>query len=500
MNLIDYSELFSRFDTMIRSGQGFQVRKQLLLLSSKRIPRIYLERYANLARRLGLSELSLRVLHPLVRSLDGRVEKPLPGELIEYAAALGEIGAVKESQKILLDRSLQEKDTRVFLYLSMSLFRNWQYEDAIPHLVKFVQLASDPYAKLVGNVNLAAAYCSTRKIDAAKHLIDNLLIQTKEQNFLLLHGNLLELRGQSEIYGGDLKLASEYLSRSQKILSESGNQSSIYPRKWNLYLIARNEQNLHAAFKVMLPLMNEARQQRQWETLRDIDRLLGVHYQDSFLAQKLYVGTPFDHYRKGLRNDFKNFVQPELFYLSNRWRTEPRGAIFDASTGKLDDKNIGIKPGALLHRLLATLVSDFYRPFSVGTIFSEVFPEEFYNPFSAHDRVFQAIKRLRAILNKEGLPIKVMQSKYEYSIKVLGNISIMVRSDGAPQEVSNLRSVYLSEQIRSLGPGKEFSISDIMNHLNTSLRTANRIAKEHVEKGQLTRIGKGKNTRYKLAG
>lgn len=498
MNAKELDSIFSQFETLVREGRGGEVRQSLLAIIPKKIPRTHLLHYCNLARRTGLSPLSLRALHPIVRPTTPTV-KATSGELIEYAAALSEVGAVSEARKILLEPSIQAQDPRSLLFLSITFFRDWQYEDAIPFLNQYLGMISDPYAKLVGTVNLSAAYCTTGKSDAARDLIHPLLEQTKRQNLMLLFGNLLELAGQVEFQKNNFTKALVYFEESEKTLEKTGSQSLIYPRKWSFLIRARQERSLHEAFLVMKPLMKEAYRQREWETLRDIDRQLAIQFQDNYLAQKVYFGSPFAGYRNRIAELFPKFSPPENFFLCNRWQNTPMGSVLEAYSGTLDHFDIGIKPGALLHRLLGTLLSDFYRPFSIGTLCSELFPDEFYNPFTAHDRVYQAVKRLRQVFEKNNLPIKIFQAKYEYFIKVTGRVSIRLRKQDLSAKAKHFKESLLDEKLISLSEVGLFSVKELQEHLNTSLRTTNRILNEQVRTGKLIKLGKGKNTRYKLA-
>ena len=499
MNPVNFEHLFSQLETQVREGHGSAVAHKLLAIKINEIPRKQLSRFANLARRTGLSKLCLRALYPILNS-EKSVVPASSGEIIEYAAALIVVGATKEANKLLSNPDIQKQEPRALFFLAMTHFRNWQYEESIPYLKTYVDSMVDSYSKLVGSVNLCAAYCSTGQLDIAATLVSSLLKESKKINSILLHGNLLEIAGQIEFYNQRFVKALEYFCESEKILKNTAAHSSLYPRKWQYLLKAKQESSIHSAFMVMAPIMEEARKQRDWETLRDIDKQLGIFFQDMFVAAKLYFGTPFANYRNGLSKFFKGFSPLNDFFLCDRWQNAIRGPTLELHTAKLNNKDIGIKVGSLPHQLFGTLLKDFYRPFSAGTLFGELFPDEFYNPFTSYDRVYQSVKRLRIVFNERRLPIRINQWRYEYSVKLVGPVNIHLRSQDLSLKSEHLKNTHLHEVFKTLSTHNVFSVKDLMGEMNVSLRSANRVLSDQVEKGNLVRLGKGKNTRYKLVG
>ena len=124
MNGVQYEKLLSQFETEIREGRGSDIRQKLFTFNASDIPRMQLFQFCNLARRTGLSNISLRALHPVLRSEKTGIS-PSNNEIIEYAAALIAIGATAEANKLLSDTSLQKSEPRVLFFLAMTHFRNW---------------------------------------------------------------------------------------------------------------------------------------------------------------------------------------------------------------------------------------------------------------------------------------------------------------------------------------------------------------------------------------
>ena len=245
MNSKELEPDLNLLDSLIREGRGNEARKALLAIGIRKLPRAGLVQFANIARRIGLSHLSIRAMHRIIRPEGAQVSEPTAQEWIEYAGALIEIGAIAEAQEILEKREIQKAEPKAYLFSGLCLFRNWQYGEAVPVLTNYIKLAPDRYSKTVGEVNLAAAFVATGQAEPARALLTRLLLQTKKENQLLLHGNLLELAAQVEIQKNNLEIALEYLSDSEKILIQTGNSGLIYARKWKMLINARKAKNLH---------------------------------------------------------------------------------------------------------------------------------------------------------------------------------------------------------------------------------------------------------------
>ncbi|MCB0384157.1 MAG: hypothetical protein KDD43_02095, partial [Bdellovibrionales bacterium] len=77
----------------MRSGKGHKVRQALRTLNLSRVPRSQAPIVANLAHRLNLPDLALRLLNPIVRPKDHLDKQATPRECAEYAVALIRLGA-----------------------------------------------------------------------------------------------------------------------------------------------------------------------------------------------------------------------------------------------------------------------------------------------------------------------------------------------------------------------------------------------------------------------
>lgn len=128
---------------------------------------------------------------------------------------------------------------------------------------------------------------------------------------------------------------------------------------------------------------------------------------DTGLHAHLMHGTPYVAYRDLLKSQFP--AAPEL-EPSYDWK------IF-GHDGPLFDPAKSLPAGKLVQELLFHLLSDFYRPITLASLATRLFPGEFYNPTYTPNRVHQLVKRLRTWIAEHapGLIIEENQGSYRLS-------------------------------------------------------------------------------------
>ncbi|HEX4923143.1 MAG TPA: hypothetical protein VFV50_03620, partial [Bdellovibrionales bacterium] len=380
--------------------------------------------FANLARRSGLSQLSVRLLNPIVRP-DLNVGRPAgPLELAEYAAALTNIGARLEALEIL--ESLDaEKNEDVSLFIAFNHISIWDYARAIPFLESYIEQQTDPYKKLVGQVNLAAALVNESQNAAAEELLRDLEMRTRGKSALRLHANVLELRGQLMI---DLKRFSDArrdLDRSETLLREAKSLDDFFVLKWKTFLAA--EENTTAENLAALEsLKAEAAAKKHWETVRDCDYQRAKFTRDLTLFNKLFHGTPHESFRRRiLRYLGGSHIIPEEF----DWKpfAEQAGSIvLDVGLGQVGGRRV-LKIGQVLQKLTAALTADFYRPARTAMIFARLFPGEHYDPVTSPNRVHKNVSRLRDWIRGQGLPLEIRQSPTGFRLHAIAPVVLRSR-------------------------------------------------------------------------
>ena len=177
----------------------------------------------------------------------------------------------------------------------------------------------------------------------------------------------------------------------------------------------------------------------------------------------------------------------------------------DLETGLLRGTESGLPVGKLLYRLLWVLARDFYRPIRTAEIFEGLYPERPYHPTSSPLVVRQAIYRLRHWLNKEEARISVQNDSGAYTLVLEEGVGIWIAPELSPvgrsldADKMALAQRLEKRQLLQLGNGIQWSVPQLAEHWQVSLATARRYVAKGLVAGELVRIGKGRNTRYRLA-
>jgi hypothetical protein len=180
-------------------------------------------------------------------------------------------------------------------------------------------------------------------------------------------------------------------------------------------------------------------------------------------------------------------------YLWRLHEIQIHPVILSAISGEIEGQNKRLKSGQALLRLFQSLTEDMYRPQIIGSVFSKVFPGEYYDPIFSKDRIHQIIARLRKWFNQNKIPLRIVESEGLYQIMASGPVAIKFYN----RELVTDLSPEL-QKIKANFNYDPFSNSDAVKLLNISKSSANRLLKDSVEQGVLILSGKGSATRYKL--
>ncbi len=88
---MNHSEQLKQWDILIRDGQASKVRSLCRRLNHKKIPRNFLVEYAQIARRIGASDLIILWLRPIVRPEKAFVQKASDSEKAVYVSSLTKV-------------------------------------------------------------------------------------------------------------------------------------------------------------------------------------------------------------------------------------------------------------------------------------------------------------------------------------------------------------------------------------------------------------------------
>ncbi len=463
---------FTKIKKLFESNQEKLLKEQLVNFDRRKLKRKEVAGFASIARQLGMSNLGIKTLNPIIRS-EKILEVAKDNELIEYGSCLYRVGLVNESQKILTE--INKDRPQKILYLAFCKFAQWKYSEAITLLERYLKLSSlTKREEFIGQLNLASAYIFKEDFDSAEQLLsecESYASHKKLQNFL---GNINELKSQIYFYQGQFFKAKKYLKIADSFFEDETAFGKLFVHKWLALISFRKN-------KAMLKeVRKEAIKQRHWETLRSLRYYEGHLLKNKSILNEVYLGTPF--------KEFKLMIKNKNPFLKIKAGSIPFGgkslARFDRVGYELKIKNrsIQFKGHALDAKLLLALSDDFYRPKSGYQIFEKLYPNEFFHPQFSLNKTQKIISRFKK--KKFGIISKLDKLYYLDGVRVHYS------------ESSNKSDYdFYFEQIKSQF-NEPFSAKDFGSCLKLSHRQTNRIIRGLLDEERIVKIGGGRSTRY----
>lgn len=488
------TEIIKEIDELIKKGDLKVARNCLRKVQFRRLDYPDRVKLAEFTRKLGEPIKTIRLLNPIIRASSRARLKPSSQDKTLYAAALIKIGASTEALEIL--RKLDPKDSpQSLLFQSHALFTFWNYGEAISLLKQYLRLEKDEYQKIVGEVNLSAALVQENQAVEAEKLLAELLLKTKRSGLSNFEGNSLEILAQQEIQKRNWKGAQQCLEQAHALLQRAGGLDEFFVRKWQVILEALREPKDRARIQKLIDFREESQKKRHWETVRECDRFLAEATQDKNLFYKVYFGTPYHAYREKLLANFpKNIQLPETFLWAFK-STNEKTQVLRLLKGEPYKHHKGLKVGQLKHRLLRILVSDFYRPIRVASIFALLHPNEFFHPVTSATRVYQAIKELRSWFQETAVPLDIKEFQGGY--RLVGKKAFVAIEIPNPNWWNENPQHRIAE-LRKLFGEMNFTASQVSQRLGLPRRTAFYVLRQAIDAGLISRVGGGAQTRYKF--
>lgn len=486
---------YEAIDRHIREGRTKHARSKLQEIFQKKIPRPEIATIASLARRAGLASKAIQLLNPIARPHPKSPIVPTAREKAEYAECLTRAGAAEEALEIL-DSLSHSNYPLALLYLASAHVTRWDYEKAIPLLVRFLRSTHiEPYWKWVGRTNLAASLVFLGKHKEATQLLNKLIHETSLRHLPLLLANSLELAAQNFISQKRWNDAETCLKRAETLLANSESLDEFFVRKWYAIVSFVRTRGQGRSADSLRSIRSEAVARSHWETVRQCDQYFAVTLHDEKLFLHLYIGTPFESFRKQLLQHFSGkWTLPEIYH----WHLDggsPSGSATDLLGSKPTQGTEGLRAGHLLHRLATLLTLDFYRPFRLPTIHFHLYPKENFNPITSPPRIHEATKRLRTWMESSQIPLTVYEQQGGYFLKALKPLTISLHT-----KTRHLCTPYnfALDSLRERWPNDPFSIHDAAQALQKPVRTTLRILDSARHSHTLTREGATRSTRYRF--
>ena len=480
MSSID--QFFPEIETLIRQGK---LKTAVSILQKINLPKnstLHKLTMANYCRRLNLNHKGLIILEKQMPKNYKATTIEEARVVAEYAILLSQNGSAEEGQKILaLNRKIECVD--ILLASAWCHFEKWEYAEALPELLQYVKDQTDPYLRHLGLVNLAETQLHLGSVPACLRNIKLAIHYAEKHNYDRLLANCLQLRGQAYSQLGEMTKSEFDLQRALHLFGQNESSDSLLITRQ----IAFNKAKISNSVKPIIRFSEKAKQMKAWESLRECDLHLLTMKFESKLFHRLYFGTPSSAYRNRLRKLFPTQQNNNYFSIGS----EGAPNIFDSEKLLLNGKKLLATKQTKL--LLEILISDFYRPISIGGIFTALFPSENYDCHSSPQRIHQALKRFRKWLAGNKIPATLLEVDGRYSLQLKTGLAIQIRSRNPLVE----RNIPPIEILRSkLASPKPFTSLQARALLGVSKATINRILKDALDLKQMEKTGKGRNTLY----
>lgn len=477
-------------EALIQSARGAEAQARLLDLHKKRISKEHACEIAMLARRVGIPELGVRLLYPIVRPEGKRLREASNEDRVEYAAGLIRMEALNEAEEILKAIPKGKVQDAPFFQAIICLKR-WDYAEASRFLRTFLeQKGLTPYQIAVGKLNLGMALAYENHLTEAKSILAEVLEDSSAKRFDLLHANALRYLGNLELNRQNLDVGLSYFEQSSKLLQNSPGLDQYFSRKWCAlakYLIDPKSESI---LEELENVREEAVKRSHWESVRDIDLHVAQAKNDQALFTHLYFGTANPKYRDKVMQKWSPVSVPDKY----AWELGKNPiAEIDIAQEQPSPNGGVLKSGQAMHKLYKVLLSDFYRPFFILELFEKIFTGEYYSPGVSEFRVHQTIKRLRQWFEKNAIPLTIVHEEKAYRLAPVKACSIIVHSDREIKSSVDYRLQLIREKI-----GDEFSVKEIVPLIKVTRRRAVEIVRTAVETGILTSSGAKSKTRYRF--
>jgi tetratricopeptide (TPR) repeat protein len=475
-------------EDLTRARQFTKAREYFSELNRSELNRSLFAPYASLAWRLGDADAGLRLLSSLMKYHPSLRVSVSEREVAEYANCLTYVGCTQEALALLG----QSNDSWALQAKAFAHIAQWEYQEAHEQLTQILPTNQLPeYSLLVCKVNLAACLVFMERWSEAQTLIENLFLSKSGHMGSRLAINLKGLLLQISVMSKDWSEANQIIRELE--LSEFGTPDLFVIEKWKAIASARQDYtNTMELFQVRTKALAQGR----WETVRDCDYHIATITKNTIFFHRVYFATPYQSFREKITKNFNSASSlPESFdywimpkELEPTLKSAPNLEI-NLSRGEIGD--VQMKVGQSEHSTLIQFTHDLYKPLSIGSLFYGLYPTEKFDPFTSPNRIHQCIKALRSFFDRNQIPIGIIEENGRYSLNPLVPISVQLPKAIEAKHQYQARLELIQEAL-----GSEFTKSQVIQHLNCSPKTAQRILSDAVERGFCVKFGHGKRLKY----
>jgi hypothetical protein len=295
-------------------------------------------------------------------------------------------------------------------------------------------------------------------------------------------------------------------------LKDTQSRYEFFVKKWKAIIDLLQNPKERGPRDVIARLKTEGATAGNWEATRDFEFFEAVSVREKELFLRVYFGTPHESYRKRVYKIYHpDFRIPSHFdwlvsIPGGERATHTVALVPDVPemTPRKFDLEKGCEIGGkamlaqhpLLLNLLRLLCRDFYRPIPLGTLVSELYPDEYYNPVTSPEKAHRAVKRLRIWFKENDIPLTVTLKNNAFRLLATGPYIV---STTMKHELVGKNEAYL-ERLKAHFGSQTFNAKSAAEILDVSINTALKFLRWSVEGKKILQLAGGRSTKYKLAG
>ncbi len=401
---------------------------------------------ANLFRRSGLPYKSLMILRPLILKDHAR---PKVAEIISYSAGLYQIGRSKEARNRLKKLIFTDKDNKseitlqeqsdIYFHLGLLEMSEWNYYQAGKYFQKVSKIETfKTYRYYLSKLNLSSCLIFYGQLNKSDVILQEIIKWDQINNYKLLLISTLENLIQINIYQKNFAKTEHYL---KCVESEIQNKPEIsYEKlslnKWKCVNFLYQNLNPKLYLNELKQVSLQAKKYNFFELNRDSDFYVSFFSNDLNLLNQIYYGTKFIGFKKKIYHHIPDFLPNKNWNLELMNETNlliEKTANINDSNGQLTTEDIKpifintdfIRQWTPMHlKTFLLFLSDSYRPFSIGEIFSAVCTDQIFDPLSSATRIRKLISNLNIELNNKNLPFKISPNYNSFKLVSLKKVQI----------------------------------------------------------------------------
>jgi hypothetical protein len=485
MSTIELDRLYLELDDLTKKGQRQLVLERLsFCVKNTKIPREQLARFAQIASRNNAHLTTLKILASEILQMQESRKVTLNSIINTYANALQFIGAIPEAKKILTygDESPEKILTKSFI-----LFSEWKYEQAVPLLKKYIRSTQiTSYQRLVGYINLLASYSTLSELAKAQDLIE--LVEplfAEHPTANILKGNFNEIKAQIYLLAKKASLASESLTLARALLEPYGGRYLLFVEKWEALWIAEKDPAL--GIDELKKVRKKAVDLNSFETIRDCDFHRARLMKNQAAIERILMATPTNAYRnKNIKAHNMPFKAGAFFSCQLQDLLLPAGPVDFAF------EEILLKLNRTERIVAQTVFNDLYRSPRLGTLFSSLYPDEYFDPYTSPSRVRNAVKRLNQSLAHLKVPVAFEFKRGQLKVRTPEHLTISL-----PQRaLYSLEQDLLYNLIRTHFKGRSFTEKMVQERFELNKNKTQRLFNDLVKVKKIIRRGLTKEKRF----